>query len=74
MALPIFFVDPLEVVKAHHQRGDAITMLLVLRDPRASLQNKARFLGIFEGKILGAVPCFGACKKTPTPLSLEGNS
>ena len=41
MGLPIFFVDPLEVVKAHHQRGDAITMLLVLRDPRASLQNKA---------------------------------
>lgn len=40
MGLPIFFVDPLEVVKAHHQRGDAITMLLVLRDPRASLQNK----------------------------------
>jgi len=53
MGLPIFFVDPLEVVKAHHQRGDAITMLLVLRDPRASLQNKALVFFCSE-KILAA--------------------
>ena len=56
MGLPIFFVDPLEVVKAHHQRGDAITMLLVLRDPRAELAEQGacvRF-GFFFPKSLGA--------------------
>ena len=60
MGLPIFFVDPLEVVKAHHQRGDAITMLLVLRDPRASLQNKAlvSFRIFFSEKPWGPVILF----------------
>ena len=68
MALPIFFVDPLEVVKAHHQRGDAITMLLVLRDPRASLQNKARVWGIFRRENpWGQFPVLGPAKKRKSP-------
>ena len=38
--LLLYHVDPLEVVKNHRQRGDLITMVVVIRDPRACLADK----------------------------------
>lgn len=38
--LLLYHIDPLEVVKNHHLRGDQVTMVVVIRDPRACLADK----------------------------------